>query len=180
MRLHFPVGALALACAGLCANCGGSSHTVNQQAASNKASVDPESQVERVLKTLPDNGFKAEIVVDNAPTSLRRGQRTNLTVRVKNISSAEWPMRGRIGDGMYQVNLGDHWFRAERKEVRVDERSFLPKAVKPGEDVNMQFTLIAPDEAGEFTVELDIVQEGVAWFREKGSQPARLKIKVEP
>jgi len=88
-------------------------------------------------------------------------------------------MRGRAGDGFFQINLGDRWIDAAGQDVKVDERVFLPRAVKPGEEFEIPFTIVAPNKAGDFTVEIDMVQEGVAWFAQKGSQPARIKIKVE-
>ena len=133
----------------------------------------------RVLKPLPDNGFKAEITIVDPPTHLKINQREELAVKVKNASDAEWPMRGRAGDGMFQVNLGDNWHTADGKEVKVDQRAFLPRVVKPGEQVEIPFAIVAPDKAGNFIVEIDMVQEGIAWFDSKGSMPAKLKIKVE-
>lgn len=138
-----------------------------------------EGSVERVLKPLPDSGFKAQITVVDPPAKLAPGQRADLTVRVKNASDATWPLRGREGDGIYQVNLGDRWIGPEDRDLKVDERAFLPQAVKPGETVEISFPIIAPDGTGDFVVEIDMVQEGIAWFAQKGSEPARLKIKVE-
>ena len=138
-----------------------------------------EASVERVLKPLPDNGFKAEITIADPPAHLKINQHEELAVKVKNASGAEWPMRGRAGDGMFQVNLGDGWRTTDGKEVKVDQRAFLPRAVKPGEQVEIPFAIVAPDKAGDFVVEIDMVQEGIAWFVGKGSVPAKLKIKVE-
>lgn len=146
---------------------------------SNSPSTVTEASVGRVLKVLPENGFKAEITVANPPTKLKIKQREELTVKVKNTSGAEWPMRGRAGDGIFQVNLGDAWRTMDGKQVKVDERAFLPNAVKPGEQVAIRFAIVAPDKAGDFVVEIDMVQEGIAWFVSKGSVPAKLKIKVE-
>ena len=140
---------------------------------------DPEANLERVLKPLPDEGFKAQITVANPPERLARGERVDVSVRVKNASGAEWPMRGQAGSGNFQVNLGGHWLDADGKDVKSDQRSFLPKAVKPGEEFEATYALVAPDRAGAYTVEIDMVQEGVSWFAGKGSEPARLKIRVE-
>lgn len=146
---------------------------------SNPPSTVTEASVERVLKPLPGDGFKAEITVANPPTQLKVRQREELAVKVKNASGAEWPMRGREGDGMFQVNLGDGWRTTDGKEVKVDQRAFLPRTLKPGEQVEIPFVIVAPDKAGDFVVEIDMVQEGIAWFVSKGSVPAKLKIKVE-
>ena len=148
-------------------------------APSKPSSTVTQTSDEQVLKPLPDNGFTAEITVVNPPTRLKMKQREELEVRVKNASGAEWPMRGRAGDGMFQVNLGDRWRTTDGKEVKVDERAFLPRAVKAGEQVEIPFVIIAPDKAGDFVVEIDMVQEGIAWFVNRGSVPAKLKIKVE-
>ena len=178
MRIHLRAWFVVFALLAV-TNCGGN-QTANQPTAPARAtaSTDPEA-AERVLKPLPDNGFKADVTVGNPPSSLARGQKAELIVRVKNVSGAEWPMRGRMTDGIFQVNLGDHWFQTTRREVKVDERAFLPRVVKPGDEVTIPFALVAPTQVGNFTVEIDMVQEGVAWFREKGSQPVRLNITVQ-
>ena len=185
MRLTRLFTVLALAGVTLCGGCGGrgtdspGAPANGGGSAATPAAKDPEASVERVLKPLADDGFKAQLTVQNPPAKLLRGQREVLIVRVKNTSAAEWPMRGRAGDGVYQVNLGDHWRDSGGKDVKVDERVFLPRAVKPGEEVELEFAVIAPDSSGDFVVEFDMVQEGVAWFSQKGSEPAKLKIKVE-
>lgn len=176
MKLQTLAGALALLGISVLAGCSSNQTSTTPPKV---ASATPETLVERALQPLVDSGFKAQITVANPPVKLARGQRQELTVRVKNTSSATWPMQGRAGDGLYQVNLGDHWINTEGKDVKVDERLALPRAVKPGEEVEMSLTIVAPVKPGNFTVEIDMVQEGVAWFTQKGSQPERLKIKVE-
>lgn len=178
MRLHIFLTILALAGASFLVGCSSNSPTPTTTTPT-VASASPEPSVERVLQTLPDSGFKAQITPVNPPAKLPPGQRADVTVRVKNTSDATWPMRGRAGDGVYQVNLGDRWIDAAGGDVKVDERAFLPRAVKPGEEIEIPFTIVAPNKTGDFTVEIDMVQEGVAWFVQKGSQPARIKIKVE-
>lgn len=181
MKLKKLLSALALAaCASLASACGPEEPAGPgpRPAAESAPAQDPEAGLERVLKPLPDSGFKAQVTVVSPPAKLGRGERADVTVRVKNTSDTAWPVRGRAGDGIFQVNLGDRWLQGD-KEVRVDERVFLPRAVKPGEEVEMPFVMIAPDAPGEYTVEVDMLQEGVAWFFQKGSQPARVKIRVE-
>ena len=35
-----------------------------------------------------------------------------------------------------------------------------------------------PEQPGQYTLELDMLQEGVSWFKDKGSQSARLAVNV--
>lgn len=142
-------------------------------------SANPEASVERVLVALPDSAFKQQLTVVSPPSTMAPGARAELSVRVKNTSDTTWPMRGRAGDGIYQVNLGDRWMDGENKDVKVDERIFLPRALKPGEEVELPFVMVAPAKAGDYNIEVDMVQEGVAWFSQKGATPAKLKIKVQ-
>ncbi|HEX8723098.1 MAG TPA: hypothetical protein VF736_20945 [Pyrinomonadaceae bacterium] len=190
MRLTRLFPALALAGVTLLAGCGGGGNNPpgapgggaaagGGGAAPAPPAKDPEAGIERTLQPLPDNAFKAQLTVASPPAKLLRGQREIIVVRVKNTSGAEWPMRGRAGDGIFQVNVGDRWIAADGKDVKVDERVFLPRAVKPGEEFEVEFGVVAPDTSGDYTVEFDVVQEGVAWFRQKGSQPASVKVKVE-
>lgn len=182
MRLTRLFTVLALAGVTLAAGgCGGGGRTDAPPPAASGAGAgaDPEAGIQRVLKPLDDNGFKAQLTAQDPPAKLRRGEHAAVVVRVKNTSGAEWPMRGRAGDGIYQVNVGDHWQTPDGKQAKVDERVFLPRAVKPGEEVEVEFTLVAPEASGDYVVELDVVQEGVAWFAQKGSEPLKLKVKVE-
>jgi hypothetical protein len=45
----------------------------------------------------------------------------------------------------------------------------------------MQLELVvnAPKQAGNYILELDMLQEGVSWFASQGSPTVRLQIKIE-
>lgn len=182
MKLKQLLSALALAaCASFMSACGPEEPASPgpRPAAESAPTADPEAGLERVLKPLPDSGFKAQLTIASPPAKLGRGQRADVTVRVKNTSDTTWPVRGRAGDGIFQVNLGDRWIGADDKDVKADERVFLPRAVKPGEEVELTLGIVAPDTPGEYTVEVDMLQEGVSWFFKKGSKSARFKVTVE-
>ncbi|HEX6732358.1 MAG TPA: hypothetical protein VF074_20235 [Pyrinomonadaceae bacterium] len=132
----------------------------------------------RATGPLPDGGFRASITVANAPTELTTGAPVTLSVKVKNTGSAAWPMAGRAGDGFFQVNLGDHWKDKDGKDVKIDDRVAMPNDVAPGAEVERALVVKAPDKEGDYVLELDMVQEGVAWFAQKGSEALKLKIKV--
>jgi hypothetical protein len=54
----------------------------------------------------------------------------------------------------------------------------MPNDVAPGAEVERALVVKAPDKEGDYVLELDMVQEGVAWFAQKGSEALKLKIKV--
>ncbi len=128
---------------------------------------------------LPAGGFKATISVPDAPATIKAGQKVPLQVRIKNDGSAIWPAIGQP-DHKYQVNLGNHWYdRSEKPLVNDDARSPLPHDIQPGEEFALPLTVTAPAAPGEYILELDMVQELVGWFKQKGGQSLKLKVKVE-
>ena len=47
----------------------------------------------------------------------------------------------------------------------------LPRAVAPGETINLQIEYAAPRRAGSYTLKLDLVDQHVCWFEQAGSAP---------
>lgn len=137
-------------------------------------------QITETHEPLNDDAFKAGLSVTNTPVTLRAGQSSTILVTVKNLSDYVWPARGQK-DGKYSINVADSWFdsRDDRLVNNMDGRSPLPRDIGPGESVEILLTINAPAEAGEYVLEIDLVQEGVTFFKAKGSYPARYRIKVE-
>jgi hypothetical protein len=133
---------------------------------------------------LPDNAFKALISLIEPPAKLRAGQKETLRVKVKNASDAQWYARGgelnRQPDNRYYVAVGNRWLKSDGKTLvtNMDGRFGIPKDVKPGEEVEISLQVTAPKEPGEYVLDLDLIQEQVAWFSDKGSPTARTKITV--
>jgi uncharacterized membrane protein len=50
--------------------------------------------------------------------------------------------------------------------------------LKPGEEEEVPLLITAPTTAGDYTLEVDVVQEGVTWFSEQGSPTAKTRITV--
>lgn len=172
--------ALALASAFVLNGCGADQPANNAIAptGNNSNSGNAPTEPARASAAMSDSAFRAEISVANPPTRLDPGQQAIITVKVKNVSDAVWPMRGRQGDGYFQVNLGDHWLDANNRAVRVDERTAMPRDLRPGEEVELPITLVAPNAPGNYVVTIEMVQEGVAWFSTKGPGPFRLNVRV--
>ena len=64
-----------------------------------------------------------------------------------------------------------------RRSDRRDERWPSPPA-RPGESLELLLTILAPTDPGSYVMELDLVQSGVAWFADKGSRAARVRVEV--
>ncbi|MDR0182896.1 class I SAM-dependent methyltransferase [Lysobacter arvi] len=122
---------------------------------------------------LPDGAHRARISFD-APEQVHAGECLRIHARVRNESPVEW-----LQDLTHQINLGNHWHDAHGSEIRHDDgRARMPSRLVPGEECNVIVDVVAPDSPGPHELELDIVQEGVNWFADRGSPTARRQVMV--
>lgn len=133
---------------------------------------------------LPDNGFKAAITLVDPPAKLRVGQKETILVKVKNASDVMWYARGAAvnnspGNKFY-LAAGNRWLQGDDESLvtDMDGRYGLNRDLKPGEETEVPLAITAPKEPGDYILEVDVVQEQVAWFLDKGSQTARTKVTV--
>jgi SAM-dependent methyltransferase len=125
---------------------------------------------------LPWSAFRARIEAPAGPLEAEPGASVTVPVRVRNDGDFAWP----AGLERRPVAVGNHWLGAAGALVRRDDgRALLPRDVRPGEAVELALEVTAPDRSGDYVLELDLVQEGVAWFAERGSKPARVPVTVQ-
>lgn len=129
----------------------------------------------------PDYEYRAEIVARDAPGRMRAGERVVLRFRVRNAGGFAWPARG-DGEVTHQVNLGDRWLDpADGRVVNdLDGRTALAEDLPPGGEAELALTVTAPAAPGDYVLEIDMIHEGVTFFREKGSAVLRIDVRVEP
>jgi hypothetical protein len=125
----------------------------------------------RAREALPRAAYSAEVVVAEPPLrSAAPGQPLRLVAAVRNRSEVPWPALGNE-DGGLRVALGYRWRQPASGAVAAEGRRPLPGDVSPGEETRLELRLQAPAESGDYVLELDMVQEGIAWFGE-GAQGA--------
>ena len=149
----------------------------------NSGAATPQPIASKTPGPLPEAGFKAQITLPDAPTKLRAGQKETVQVRLKNASDVFWWSRGgEINDrpdNKFYIAAGNRWLKPDGSLVTdMDGRYGISKDLKPGEETEVPLLVTAPTEPGEYLLEVDLVQEQVGWFSDKGSPTARTKITV--
>jgi SAM-dependent methyltransferase len=124
---------------------------------------------------LPWSAFCARIEHGGDRLRLAPGERRALRVVVANAGDVTWP----AGLARHRLALGNRWRTRGTLAVPDDGRVGLPADVAPGALVELELVVTAPESEGEYELELDLVQEGVAWFSERGSTAAILPTRVE-
>lgn len=106
-----------------------------------------------------------------APLSLAPGARGAVKVTARNTGDFSW-RRG--------ATFPAYHLLSRRGEVLLydGERTLLPRDVHPGETVEVEVGVVAPLDPGEYVVELDLVEEGVTWFKDRGSETRQVALTV--
>ena len=170
--------AVACVCALVAVGCG--RKPAGDAAATNSAATPAPA---RTPGPLPDSGFKAQLSLPDAPTKLRVGQQERVQVRLKNDSNVFWWARGgeinERNDNHFYLAAGNRWLKADGTMYNdSDGRHGIGKDLKPGEETEVPLLVNAPKEPGEYILEVDLIQEQVTWFGDKGSPTARAKVTV--
>ncbi len=109
--------------------------------------------------------------------SMTPGEQVNIGVTIVNCSEQIW-----VGDSIRPVNLSYHWLKASGEPAIYEGlRTPLPTGgVAPGQALDTNMAVLAPDEVGTYSLVLTLVQELVGWFEDNGFEPARLTVEVMP
>lgn len=132
---------------------------------------------------MPDAAFKAQLSLPDPPAKLRAGQKEVVQVRLKNASDVFWWARGgeinERNDNFFYVAAGNRWLKADGTMYNdSDGRYGIGKDLKPGEETEVPLLVTAPKDPGEYILEVDLIQEQVSWFSDKGSPTVRAKMTV--
>ncbi len=107
---------------------------------------------------------------------VRAGVEGGARLRLENAGSAAWRSRGQEG-----VQLAYHWLDSLGNPIVWDGvRAPLPRVVEPGEEVELDVTVVAPRPQGSYRLAFDLVEEHRFWFEEVGSMPLDVPLEVSP
>ena len=150
------------------------------QLPSHRAAEEPAAGLSRteMAGRLPAGAFRARLATAHSAFELRADEELTLQVTVENASSFAWAA---LPDprGRYQLNVGNHWLTSEGASVQRDDgRCPLPHDVAPGSRADVLLGIKAPGVEGRYQLEVDMVQENVGWFAERGSETLRVPCDV--
>lgn len=130
-----------------------------------------------ILGRLPAAAFKAHVSADRSSLSARAGELVTLRVTVENCSPHVWPALPKAWG--YRIKLGNHWLDQDGQLLqRDDARCPLPHDLAPGSRAELMLHVTAPPFDGTYWLELDLVQENVSWFAQRGSDALCIPCRV--
>jgi hypothetical protein len=122
----------------------------------------------------PLTSFRQVLTSSLDKLSLRPGQEIRVPVHIENPGTETW-----ISAGRFPVTISYKWFKDGELLPLEGERTILPGSLAPNQDVNVDVRVVAPSMAGNFTLRISLVQEGVAWFMNKSDTFLALKADVK-
>lgn len=107
---------------------------------------------------------------------LRAGETAPARLALRNAGTATWRSRRETG-----VQLSYHWLDDRGNAIVWDSpRVAFKRPVAPGEEVELETLVRAPQPPGRYRLAFDLVEEFRFWFAEVGSQPLELDLVVAP
>jgi hypothetical protein len=107
-----------------------------------------------------------------APLRTRTGRSLHVRTRVRNLSARAFPAQATYGRRL--VRLGAQLCDEQGTLLNRDfARAWLPRALGPGEQADVQIEIPAPEQPGRYALKFDLVSEGIDWFADARSRRAR-------
>jgi hypothetical protein len=142
------------------------------------------SQLAGGLVPMSESGFRVEWGRPGVPSPVEPGAQFAVGVAVTNRGDQVWADPRTSDQGAYAsgaVRLAYRWWGADPNKPFKDygpERGDLLAPVNPGQTALLVVAVTAPSEPGSYRLQLELVQENVAWFQGMGASQLMVPVQV--
>ena len=111
------------------------------------------------------------------PQRVEPDEKINATIMIRNTGDTLWLSGQTLRAGI--VMPGVRVFDQSGEMVsEVHGHPMLPRSIAPGQYVSLTLPCPVPPVPGTYTVKVDLVDQQVCWFEERGSQPLSFSVEV--
>lgn len=115
-------------------------------------------------------------LVGAPPNTLLAGEALLLAIELRNTGVSPW-----LASGPYPARLGYRWHPlGGGPELGAGGRALLPGPVPPGMSARVELRVEAPPAPGRYRLEIELVEEGLAWLSQRGVAPFALELEYAP
>jgi len=151
--------------------------------------VFPATQDDRVIlacrkrQPFPDsrtiNSLSASLSLVEGPENCDGGEVISFRLQAVNDGNARWLEKGEPETDRGAVHLAAHLLSESEEPLSLYHAgAFLPHDVSPGDAVEIQIVMRAPEQSGRYLLEFDMISEHIAWFEDLGSKVLRVSLDV--
>jgi len=120
--------------------------------------------------------YLARITCEQTAISGVSNARITLDVRVENLTHSQW-----VTGHPYGFCLGILLRTTTGRKIRELPGCLLPTSItEPGGRAAAKVEIELPADPGEYQILVDVVEAGVCWFHERGSQPLVFPVSIVP
>lgn len=112
----------------------------------------------------PFTAFSEQITSSIRLLNVHAGDTTQIPTTITNTSGNRW-----VSAGKYPVTLSYRWFESGKMLGIEGARTVLPRPVDPGQTISVRARVVVPQDGQDLELKISLVQEGVAWFFERGA-----------
>lgn len=114
--------------------------------------------------------LRSRLTVLSGPSDTHPGEVLKFVVRAENTGHARWLRGSASGTETGSVHLVAHLFDQDEQPIfRYRAGAFLPDDLAPGQSVELEIVVPAPESPGTYWLEFDMVSENLTWFEDLGS-----------
>lgn len=126
------------------------------------------------ISTLTDE-WAVRFIAHDTPVSMVVGHVTTVNLRIENTGMSKWTQ-----NGDQPVHIAYKWFDASGQPALEfqDRRTALPADIYPRQECTLGAALVAPPAPGTYTLQWDLIAEGVTWFCDAGNAPCVVPVFV--
>ena len=123
--------------------------------------------------------LRAELTLrDSLRQQVEPGAKLEVPITIRNAGDTLWLSGQTVRSGV--VMPGVRILDEHGKIIsELHGHPMLPRAVPPGQVVSLEIQFAAPAKPGTYSVKIDLVDQHVCWFEERGSQPLLFSFEVE-
>jgi FkbM family methyltransferase len=123
------------------------------------------------------SSFSQKITSPTRQFRVKAGDTYLLSVEATNTGSQPWMG----GDCAAPVNASYRWLDSNGNILPIEgNRAPLEnRTVRPGESISLELNVVVPPRPGSYTLSLSMVQEGIAWFIDRGATPLVIPAAVD-
>jgi hypothetical protein len=128
--------------------------------------------------------FALQLSANDIPPTWKSETGIRCKIRIRNKADVALSSVGGDTDdpGRYAIRLSYRWVENGRKIGSLDgfdSRTPLPTLLRPNEEMTLKMAIKAPPKPGRYSLEIEAVQELVAWFKDKGCPGIRIAVEVK-
>ena len=135
---------------------------------------------------LPGSAFRVEWGDAGVPKTMTAGRSAPVVVNVKNAGDTTWPDRAMghaSGSGIGAVRLAYRWWSADLPPTLLaaygSGRADLAAPLAPGAATTLSIAVDPPASPGHYVLQLELVQELVGWFEDRGATTLKVPVDVK-